>query len=379
MKKKLLFVDDQPEVLHALNRMLREQEHVWEMRFVSSADEALAKTDATAFDLVVSDVKMAGKDGFELLKALRGREKTQDVPVIMLTGLGDSDLKRRALDLGATDLLMKPVDPEDLLARVRSVLQLKSYQDQLKSHNELLEQRVKERTAALEESRREIIWRLAKAGEHRDETTGNHIARVAWYCRIISEGLGLDREFVETITLTSPLHDIGKIGIPDTILLKKGPLTPEERAVMKTHCRIGADILSQAPKAMSPFRELHAAPRLEQQETSPILSVAVTIAEAHHERWDGTGYPKGLAGDSIPLEARIVGLADVFDALNSPRPYKPAYEEAKVLAIMRSENGKHFDPDVFAAFQDTLADIRSMRDALSDETSTGATVAGATP
>jgi putative two-component system response regulator len=366
---RILFVDDEPNFLDGLRRMLYCQRTKWVTSFVHSADEALEEIRRNGPDVVVTDARMPGKDGLELLTTLRGVDKTKDVPVIVLTGAAESDLKRHALDLGAADLLNKPVNLEDLLARINNALRVKSYQDELKASNESLEQKVADRTAELEESRRDIIWRLAKAGEYRDEETGNHIARVGCYCRVISEGSNLPNDFVETIFLTSPLHDIGKIDVPDRILLKEGKLTPEERKTMERHCAIGADILLRKPKGMRPFLAWRANEQCVTQELGDngILKMAASIAMTHHERWDGGGYPQGLAGEDIPLESRIVALSDVYDALSFARPYKPAYPEDKVLAIMREEAGSHFDPTVYATFERVVDEFRTIREQFAEE------------
>jgi putative two-component system response regulator len=362
-RKRVLFVDDEPRFLEGLKRMLRGQENAWEVGYATSADEALEMASQAPHDLLVVDVAMPRKDGFELLAELRNSEKTKDVPVVFLTGSSDHAMKRRALDLGAADLLSKPVGREDLIARVRSVLRLKAHQDRLKAQNQTLAVMVTERTLELEESRREIIWRLAKAGEYRDDQTGNHIARVGCYCRVLAEALGMDRAFTESLFLTSPLHDIGKIGIPDEILLKPGSLTPEEREVMERHCAIGSDILVDPPKGMLTFLRWHDAgdDGIRRVREDPLLKMASAIAMTHHERWNGRGYPLALKGEEIPLESRIVGLSDVYDALRSARPYKQAYSEERAVDILRDENGQHFDPAVYAAFQKAKRDIRAIR------------------
>ena len=379
MKKRVLFVDDEPNVLDGLRRMLRAERDRWDMSFVGGVDAALDVMRAAGFDAVVSDVNMPGKDGFALLEEMRTDPQIQDVPVIILTGRDDSGIKRRALNLGATDLLNKPVDPQDLVARLQSVLRLKSFQDELKNQNEILEHKVKERTQELTDSRLDIIWRLGKAAEFRDEETGNHVVRVGCYSRAIAEAMGLEHDFVEMLFLASPLHDIGKIGIPDRILLKRGALTNEEWDLMKQHCAIGADILRHDPQSMNVFqrwrRELsNAAPA---RSDNPLLTMAASIAGTHHEWWDGTGYPKGLAGEAIPLESRVVALSDAYDALRSERPYKPAYSETEVLEILGSEVGEHFDPNVHAAFERSRDEFRSIRAELSDEACVCATTGDA--
>lgn len=364
----ILFVDDERSVLDALRRALRGQRDVWDLHFAQSVDEALDKSRAIDFDAVVTDAAMPGRDGLDLLKTLQGSAETRDIPIVMLTGLDDVDLKRRAMELGAIDLLNKPIVSEDLVARLRSVLRLKSCQDRLKEHNELLERQVRRRTLELERSRLEIIWRLAKAGEFRDEQTGNHVVRVGAFSMALAEELGLSSEFVEMIFLTSPLHDIGKIGVSDTTLLKNGPLTAAEWVVMKQHCKIGYEILQRDPSGLAEFqywRRDDANPQHGPLE-NPFLKQAALIALNHHERWDGGGYPNGLQGEQIPLEARIVTIADVYDALSHARPYKPAYPEEQVISIMNEEAIWRFDPRVFAAFQQIQGRFREINHELAD-------------
>ena len=361
MKKRILFVDDEPCVLNGFRRILQDQCDKWEMNFVSSVDAALDQLEETEIDVIVSDVKMPGKDGFEFLKILRGAEKTKNIPVIILTGCRESDFKRRALELGAMDLLNKPVEREDLLARLHSMLRLKSYHDNL-------EQKVKERTAELEYSRMDIIWRLGNLAEFRDEKTGNHILRVGLYCKTIAEQLGIGQDFVETLFLTSPLHDIGKVGIPDNILLKPGKLNYEEFEIMKQHCVIGANIFCKDSKIMRLFltwqgNRIH----LENKSgKNHLQEMASTISLTHHERWDGTGYPKGLTGKDIPLESRIVAISDVYDALSSARSYKPAYTESEVMSIINGEVSRHFDSEVHDAFKKSLEEFRMIKAQFSD-------------
>jgi len=245
MNNRILFVDDEKNILDGLRHQLYQQRKQWDMRFASSVDEALTLMASTPVDAVVTDVMMPGRDGFDLLKTLRQAEETKDIPVVILTGIADTNLKRKALDMGVTDLLAKPVMHEDLVARLRNMLNLKAQQDQLKSLNRSLEGKVRARTRELEHSRLDILWRLGKAAEYRDEQTGYHLIRVASYCKAIARKLRLDAEFTRMLFLSSPLHDVGKIGVPDGILLKPGKLTSEERAVIERHCEIGAKILEE--------------------------------------------------------------------------------------------------------------------------------------
>jgi putative two-component system response regulator len=365
-RKKILFVDDEPNFLAGLRRMLRGYRDQWDLHFAESVDSALALCDQVAFDTIVSDVNMPEKTGFDLLAALKSNEKTRDVPVIILTGNAESDLKRKALDCGATDLLNKPVGMEDLTARLRNVTKIKDYEDQLRNQNEILEHRVCERTLALEYSRLDIIWRLAKAGEFRDEDTGEHVLRVAACSRALSTVLRMDEAFTAALFATSPLHDIGKIGIPDGILLKTGKLTVDERHIMQRHCDIGAAILLEKPKGMEYLgpHDVRSVEVLDDDEASglDLRSMAAEIALTHHEKWDGTGYPKGLRGDEIPVSGQIVAIADVYDALRSERAYKSAFSVDLTLEKMSPGKGSHFAPDVFDAFEksvDVFEEIRS--------------------
>lgn len=369
-KERILFVDDDRNFLDGVRRSLQGQRHIWEMVFVDGVDKAMEELGRGGVDVVLSDVMMPGKDGFALLRAIRGSEALRDTPVIMITGIGDDHLKAAALNGGADDLISKPVGHEDLLARIRSTLRLKKAKDELKEANATLDIRVTERTAQLERSQVEIIWRLAKVGEIRDGHTGSHIVRVGNYARLIAESLGLPRLSVELLFLTAPLHDIGKVGIPDAILQKPGRLNPAERLVMQDHCAIGAQILLEDPTGMQSFLEWKGQSDVRRfvcGTDNPFLSMSASIAMTHHERWDGTGYPTGLAGDDIPLDGRIATVADVFDAICSERCYKPAIPEEAAHAIIHAESGKQFDPEVVRAFDRVVEEVRKVRIRLPDD------------
>ncbi len=361
-KKSILFVDDEASLLEGLARSLRHKRHEWELALAPSVDMAWMILNAADCDAIISDVNMPGTDGFEFLAQVRDNEKTADIPFVILTGSDDRKIKRAALDAGATDLLIKPFDPEELVARINNMLRIKEYQDQIKSQNAQLEQRVKERTSELERSRIELIWRLGKAGEHRDSDTGNHVMRVGYYAVELAGALGLADSLKERIFLTSPLHDLGKIGIPDSILLKPAKLTPEEWVVMRTHTTIGAEIL-RGNAEFPQLRGLSEVDTLGSKAPFAESLLAVTgarIARSHHERWDGKGYPDGLAGEDIPIEARIASLADVYDALSSKRPYKKAFTEEEVMSIMRDGSGTQFDPEVYSVFEKSIDAMRDI-------------------
>lgn len=363
--KNVLFVDDEPNFLAGLRRLLRGNQRNWTLYFAGGVDEALELLKRQPIDTIVTDINMPRKSGFELLATLKSSDATRDIPVIILTGNAENDLKRRGLDMGAADLLNKPVNLEDLIARVSSALRLKEYEDRLRNQNAILEEKVRERTAALEYSRQDIIWRLAKAGEFRDQDTGEHVLRVADCSGALAEALGLPETFCEALRITSPLHDIGKIGVPDGILFKPGKLTDDERKIMERHCEIGAAILLERPtdRELPPqSKELPNAinPR-DMNESVELRLLAAELTLTHHERWDGTGYPRALSANTIPISGQIVAVADVYDALRSVRAYKPAYSVEETMEIMRGMCGSHFSPDVFDAFESIVDTFELIR------------------
>jgi len=366
--RRILLVGDEKGALDGVRKLLEELRDAWSLSFAADADRAREILLAEPQHVVVADVDLPGRDGLELLGEIRADERTRDVPVVILTGRGEHDLQRRALDLGATDLLVKPVLREELIARLRSVLRTKEYRDELEEANRLLERRVEERTAELEQARVELIWRLGRAGEFRDSETGLHVVRVGFLSRRIAEALGLDDAIVRSIFLTSPLHDIGKIRIPDAILLRHGRLEGKDWDLMQRHTRIGASLLRDDPFRKAGLDRAAGETPLPHPAVldSPLLDMAADIAEYHHERWDGTGYPEGLARDDIPLAARITAVADVYDALRSSRPYKVPLSEEEVLGIMRSGIRRHFDPAVLHGFEDALLDLQKIGDRYRD-------------
>jgi putative two-component system response regulator len=259
VKKQILIVDDDQRVLDALRRSLREYSGDWSMTFVRHPETAWEQLLETAFDAVVTDVRMPGLNGLDLLERIRRTERTKDVPVVVLTGLDEQDLKEKALDLGASDLLNKPVQPRQLVARLRNVLERKAYEDDLRARNHLLTERVQQQDFDLAQSRMSVICRLGMAAEFRDEATGNHVVRVGCYSRAIAAVMDMPNAFLELLLLAAPLHDIGKIGIPDSVLLKPGPLSDEEWTIMQRHCEIGASILRKESKTSAPLFDLYSA------------------------------------------------------------------------------------------------------------------------
>lgn len=369
MASRILFVDDERNVLNAYQRMLRSRKSEWQMEFVDCPIKAWQMLQEQPFDVVVSDIRMPGMTGLQLLDRITTDQRTDILQVIIVTGESDQQLKSLALNQGAADLLNKPILQEDLIARLKSVIRIREYADRLKQQNEQLETRVRERTAALNASRIDTLWRLGKAAEYRDEETGNHVIRVGSYSRVIAEAMGLDDEFCDTLFLAAPLHDIGKIGIPDSVLLKPGKLTAEEWEMMRRHCEIGVAILSNECKFMDAVSR-YASDVLEDSKgakiDNPVIELATIIAETHHEKWNGSGYPNALVGAEIPLPGRIVAIADVYDALRSERPYKQPFSVEKSLDILSEEAGAHFDPDVVEAFFAAFDQIREIEQEFRD-------------
>jgi putative two-component system response regulator len=278
--------------------------------------------------------------------------------VIILTASCDQQTKNQALSLGATDFLAKPVMPEDLIPRVRNTLTVKAHQDHLLNQAAELERLVIERTSDLISAQRELIHCLARAADYRDNETGKHVMRVGLYAGIIARELDLGERLIELISQAAPLHDLGKIGIPDSILLKPGKLYSDEIAHMQRHCGYGKKIVGPQEEEEARLREhTDIGARIMGYSGSPVLKIAARIALTHHERWDGSGYPLGLAGEDIPIEGRITAVADVFDALSSKRVYKPAFPLEKCFRIMQDARGSQFDPTVLDAFFRRKSDI----------------------
>jgi putative two-component system response regulator len=325
-------------------------------RFVTTTNsgEALELLRHHLPDVALVDLMMPQVDGFDLLRDLQRDPTVQRIPVLVLTSTADAETKHRALELGATDLLAKPVDPSELGLRLKNTLRAKSYRDGLRNYSAQLEDQVRQRTRELEIAQRQIIHCLARAAEYRDDDTGKHVLRVGQYAAILAAQLGADMAEADLLEMAAQLHDIGKIGIPDEILLKPGKFEPGEFAVMQRHCELGVSILrGNAAPDLPPIAV--------DQIAVPILRLAMTIAATHHERWDGSGYPRGLRGNEIPLCGRIVAVADVFDALSSKRPYKQPMPLEKCLTILREGSGSHFDPDVIDVFFAVLDKILAVR------------------
>ncbi len=330
VRNTVMVVDDQSTgraILEQVVRSLDERVHV--EGFARPVDAVVWATRHVA-DLVLVDYLMPDMDGIELVKRLRALPGYEHIPIVMVTVHDDRKVRYAALDAGITDFLTKPVDARECLARCRNLLTLRRQHLVLEDRRRLLEHMVEDATREVREREKETLLRLARAGEFRDEETGYHLIRMSRYSRLIANALGLDRDEAETVELAAPLHDIGKIGIPDQILLKSGKLDAAEWQVMRRHPVIGHEILKGS--------------------ASKYVRMGALIALGHHEKYDGSGYPNGLVGDHIPLCARIVAVADVYDALTSVRPYKPAWTTENALEYVASQAGKHFDPRLVEAF-----------------------------
>lgn len=332
----ILIVEDDPTNLAVLVGIISKLEECTVEAFTNPV-QAYERAVHTCFDMVVADHVMPAMTGTELISRLRGVPAYLNVPMVIVTADADRVVRHEAIFAGATDFLNKPLDPVELKARARNLLALRRAQQEVEQRAAWLTREVATATQHLVYREEEVIWRLARAMEYRDGGTGDHISRVATVSRLIAEGLGCDPIFVRTLYLAAPLHDVGKIGVPDTILSKPGKLTPEETATMREHVAIGARILDDG--------------------TSELIRTAARIAATHHEKWDGSGYPNGLKGVQIPLEGRITAVADVFDALCSERPYKPAWSIEEAYDEIVRCSGSHFDPSCVAAFQLKWADI----------------------
>lgn len=298
-------------------------------------------------DLVIVDYMMPAPDGIEFVRCLRANPARSALPMLMVTADHEKEVRYRALDSGVTDFLTKPIDRYEFLSRVKNMLALRRSHLMLADRAKLLAAEVRQATAAIYERERETIFRLAKAAEFRDPETGVHILRMANYSRLIAQKLGLGQAEQEMILQAAPMHDVGKLGTPDHILLKPSTLTPEEFEVMKDHASIGYEILKDS--------------------TSPVLQAAAQIALTHHEKYDGSGYPQGLRGEAIPIFGRIVAVADVFDALTSERPYKQAWEMLRATDFLARGRGSHFDPDCVNAFLSDWDAVLAIREHFRDE------------
>ncbi len=364
---KIMIVDDEPINIMVVKRYL-ELEGYENYATTTDSTKALEEMTLEKPDIILLDIMMPKVDGLEILEGIRNDALLKHIPVIILTGSTDQPTKQKALELGATDFLAKPVDPSDLIPRVRNALLTKAHQDQIQAHAQTLEEEVRLRTEELAQSRLDVIYSLGRAAEFRDNETGQHVIRVGRYVGIIARGLDLDEAMVELLEHASPLHDVGKIGIPDSILLKPGKLSPEEFETMQKHCQLGRKVFRNLTDSEQRQYLAHAelGAQIIGNTGSELLDMAASIASSHHEKWDGSGYPLALAGEDIPLEGRITAIADVFDALSSKRPYKPAFPRDKCFAILEEGRGTHFDPRILDVFFSYSKEITKVQIAFAD-------------
>src|SRR6516164_3488563 len=329
-RNTVLIIDDLFSSRLLLAEIVRQIDGKLNLELFDTPSRALEYARNNRVDMILTDYKLPEFDGVQLVRQLRALPHCIDVPIVVITVVDDRRVRYQALEAGATDFLIKPLDEHETRARCANLLELRRHKIVLSDQARVLQYQVDKSVAEIHERELETLAKLARAGEFSDKTTGNHLVRMAKYSALCAHNLGLGAEMAHVIEVAAPMHDIGKIGIPDSVLIKEGPLSPAEQDIMRTHPRIGYDILKGSP--------------------SKYLSMGSIIALGHHEKFDGTGYPNGLHGEDIPLVARIVAVADVFDALVSERPYKHAWNIEEGFAYLESQKGKHFDPRCVEAF-----------------------------
>lgn len=343
---KILIVDDEEGNVKVLERLLRgaKFENIKSITDPRKVEETYREFQP---DLIILDLKMPHMDGFAVMGLLKKIEKETYLSILVLTAQREHETRLRALDSGATDFLTKPFEMTEALTRVRNMLEVRLLHNEIRAQNKNLEKKVRERTRELEETRMEVIHRLGRASEYRDNESGRHVIRLSHLCVRLAREVGMSEEECDLLLQASPLHDVGKIGIPDSILLKQGELTPEEWEVLKMHPVIGAEILSGS--------------------NSKMMKLAETICLTHQERWDGLGYPLGLKGEQIPLAGRIVAICDVFDTLTSKRHYKKVYSIDKAMEIIESKSDTDFEPRLVEAMKRILPDLVEIIEEFADE------------
>lgn len=340
LDSSILIVDDNATNVALLEDILEQEGYT---NYMSTTDPRFA-VDLFAseeIDLMLLDIRMPHMSGIEVMKALKEQISNDYLPILVLTAQTDEQTRKEALQVGARDFLTKPFKHWEVLLRINNMLETRYFYKRQVVRANQLEEIVKERTEELRNAQLEIVRRLGHAGEYRDNETGAHVVRMSKISEILAQGLGMDDESCERILHASPMHDVGKIAIPDAILLKPGPLDDEEWEIMKSHTTVGHEIMGNHP--------------------SQVIQLASEMALNHHERWDGSGYPGGLKGNDIPLSARIAAVSDVFDALTSDRPYKKAWDVDKAVAYINESSGTQFDPDIVGVFIDNLNSIKMIR------------------
>jgi putative two-component system response regulator len=336
---KILAVDDEEQWIKLIESSLKELDY----HILTARDgvEALLMVERELPDVILLDISMPGINGIEVAKSIKKNEKTRLIPIVMLSGLHDVEHRIEAMQAGADDFLSKPVDTQELVTRVKTLLKVKKYNDYMHNYQEELEKEVEEKTKEIKDTSLETIYYLARASEFRDEETGNHTKRLSKLAASLYYALGRSGDETETIMYAAPMHDVGKIGIPDSILLKPDKLIAKEWEIMQKHTVIGGKILEGS--------------------RSKYVKMGHEIAISHHEKWNGSGYPRGLRNDDIPLSGRVTAVVDVFDALTSKRPYRSVpYSVSEAFDIIRNDRGKHFDPrvaDAFLSMRKTVAQI----------------------
>jgi putative two-component system response regulator len=345
-QNKILICDDSLTNVLVLSKLIEEEIEQPAITSLTDPYKVLPQLESNEFDLILLDLEMPGLSGFDVLHQIRQRWKMDQLPVIILTGSTGAELRNKSLSFGANDFMNKPFDQAEICLRVNNTLKVSKAHKVLSSEKNQLEALVQDRTKELDQTVAYLIQLLGMVGEYKDTETAKHVLRVGKISRILALGYGLPADLAYMIEKAAPLHDIGKIGIPDRILLKQGPLDDEEMALMKEHTSHGFNLLSGS-QAM-------------------VIQLARGIASSHHERWDGKGYHQGLKGESIPIEGRITSIADVFDALVNKRPYKPAWPIEKAVDYIVNESGKAFDPNLVIVFQQHLDEILQVETELAD-------------
>lgn len=345
---KILVVDDNPSNVLLLEALLQQAGYL-NIESTTDPTSVIARHRQEDFDLILLDIQMPRMNGFEVMEELKKIHSGDDyLPVLVLTAQTDLESRLKSLDLGARDFVTKPFQHGEVLQRIHNSLEIRHLYKHQKSYSQSLEEKVLEATSELRKSQLDIIRCLGRAGEYRDNETGEHVIRMSKSCQVLALSAGMSERDGEMVLYASPMHDVGKIGIPDNILLKPGKLTPEEWKIMQTHAQLGAEIL--------------------EGNESEMVQMARIIALSHHEKWDGSGYPNKLAGEDIPLVGRIAAICDVFDALISWRPYKKAWSVEEAKNFLSDNAGAHFDPNLVPLFIEKLPRILEIRDAHQDKT-----------
>ncbi len=340
----VLVVDDTKTNIDLLVYLLSDQ---YEVSVALDGESALEVAMQDQPDLILLDIMMPEMDGYETCRRLKMRAETRDIPVIFVTARKEVTDEAQGFALGAVDYITKPISPPVVRARVKTHIQLKQAHDAIRQQNLILEEKVRLRTAELQESQLAVIRKLGRAAEFRDNETGLHVVRMGHYAHIVGVACGMTERESSLLLHAAPLHDVGKIGIPDSVLLKPGRLNEVEFRLIQKHPVMGAEIIGK--------------------EESPLLKMAFQIAYTHHEKWDGSGYPRGLRGTEIPLVGRIAAVADVFDAVTSQRPYKEAWSVENALSMLQQERGRHFDPDLVLLFLERMPDILLIKERFGEQ------------